>query len=594
MKSKLLKLDFYFVAVVCLASVFFVGTSSYNFITQKNNWVKWNSPDETANYYFAKSYATSHTLSKFEPANIIASDLVIPRSIKSDHGWLKPVSFLGIILIYGEIGSLTSPAVIPYLTPFFGALGIIFFYLLTRRLFSERIGLISAALLAVFPVYVYYSVRSMFHNVLFIVLLIIGFYFLIVALDRSYLAVKKIKFKSWQLPRNVRWGWVFIFLSGLFVGLAVITRTSELLWLGPVLLIILLFYGRRLGLSKIIIFINGLILGLLPALYFNLILYQSPFYGGYGQMNQSIVTITRASTDLVKHTVAAPVVTAAATSTSIYHQLFNSIFHTIFYFGFDTKQSWNMFLHYVILMFPWLVWLSGFGLAALAAFNFSKPKKKYLVYLLIWVTLSAILVLYYGSWRFTDNPDASRYTIGNSYTRYWLPMYLMALPLAALAIEFGLRVLFLFFRKRNYYKALVAGGAAVIVLLIASSSINFLLFGSEEGLVNLYYNTNNNKQLGNLVFSLTPPQSIIMTEYHDKILFPERQVIMGRIAEEAYYPYINKLLENYPFYYFNFKYTPETAAYLNNGRLAKNGLQMKLIKETGNGFALYQITKLKK
>jgi len=130
MNKKFFKTDFYLVAVALIALVFFVGTSSYNFVTQKDGTVKWNSPDETANYYFAKSYATDHTLSKFEPANVVAGDLVIPRSLRSDNGWIKPVSFLGIILIYGEIGSLTSPAVIPYLTPFFGALGIIFFYLL--------------------------------------------------------------------------------------------------------------------------------------------------------------------------------------------------------------------------------------------------------------------------------------------------------------------------------------------------------------------------------------------------------------------------------------------------------------------------------
>jgi len=585
MNKKFFKTDFYLVAVALIALVFFVGTSSYNFVTQKDGTVKWNSPDETANYYFAKSYATSHTLSKFEPANIVASDLVIPRSVKSDRGWLKPVSFLGIILIYGEIGSLTSPAIIPYLTPFFGALGIIFFYLLIKRLFSPRIALMSSALLAVFPVYLYYSIRSLFHNVLFLVLLIIGFYFLAVALDRSYSYAAKLKFISWKLPQNILWGWLFIFLAGLFIGLAVITRSSELLWLAPILLIILLFYGRRVGWSRILIFISGLTLGMLPAFYFNQILYQSPFYGGYGQMNQSLSTITQASADLVKTTVTAQL--------SSYHEILGQIFHTIFYFGFDIKQSGEMFLHYVVEMFPWLVWLSSFGLISLAVLNFSKPKKKYLVYILIWLTLSVILVLYYGSWKFTDNPDPNSYTIGNSYTRYWLPMYLLALPLAALAIEFGLKMFFFIFRKRSYYKTLVAGGAAVIIFIIASSSVNFLLFGSEEGLINLYYNTRNDRRLGDLVLSLTPPEAIIMTEYHDKVLFPERQVMMGRIAEEPYYPYVKKLLGYYPVYYFNFIYSPETTDYLNKGRLAKNGLHLELVAKTGNRFALYKITKIK-
>jgi hypothetical protein len=129
MKQKKFSLDLYLIAVLVAALFFFLATAGYIFLNQRDGSVKWNSPDETANYYFTKSYATTHTLSHFEPADAIAGDLVIPRSIKSDRGWLKPVSFLGIILIYGTIGSWTSPAVIPYLTPFFGALGIIFFYL---------------------------------------------------------------------------------------------------------------------------------------------------------------------------------------------------------------------------------------------------------------------------------------------------------------------------------------------------------------------------------------------------------------------------------------------------------------------------------
>jgi len=583
MNNKFTKFDFNLLAACLIALVFFVGASSYNFITQRDGTIKWNSPDETANYYFAKSYATSHELSKFEPANIVADDLVIPRSFKSENGWLKPVSFLGIILIYGEIGSLTSPAVIPYLTPFFGALGIIFFYLLIARLFNRRLALMSAALLAVFPVYFYYSVRSMFHNVLFLVLLIISFYFLTLALDKAYSYLNKPKIVSWQLPRNILIGWLFIFIAGLFIGLAVMTRASELLWLAPVLGIIVLFYGRRLGISRLLIFVSGIGLGLLPAFYFNQILYQSPFYGGYSEMNRSLVDISSAGTELVKNTITVQL--------STYQGIFSRIFKNIFFFGFHVRQSLEMFRHYVIEMFPWLIWLTGFGFLGLVILNFKKPRKKDIVYFLIWATLSTILVLYYGSWRFTDNPNAASYTIGNSYTRYWLPMYLMAIPLAALAIELGLKALFFLFRKRSFYKVLVSGGATVAVFLIAIYSLNFLVFGSEEGLINLYYNTRADKEIGTLVLAATPPEAIIVTRYHDKVLFPERRIMIGVMDEEKYYPYIVKLLQYYPVYYFNFSYTPEAVTYLNNGRLAKYQLRMDLVRKTGGHFALYKISK---
>jgi len=583
MSKKFFKLDFNFLVAILIALSFFVAASSYNFITQRDGTVKWNSPDETANYYFAKSYATDHTLSKFEPANIVAGDLVIPRSLRSDNGWLKPVSFLGIILIYGEIGNLTSPAVIPYLTPFFGALGIIFFYLLVKRLFNSQIALISASLLAVFPVYLYYSIRSMFHNVLFLVLLIIGFYFLIRTLDKAYLYIIKPKIISWHLPKNVLAGWLFIFLAGLFIGLAAITRTSELLWLAPVLGVIVLFYARRLGPARLLLFVSGIGLGMLPAFYYNQILYQSPFYGGYGEMNRSLSDISSAGSELIKTTITSQL--------AAYQDLFARIFKNVFFFGFHVGQSKDMFIHYVVNMFPWLTWLSVLGLTGLAILNFKKPRRKYLVYVLVWGILSVILVLYYGSWRFTDNPNAASYTIGNSYTRYWLPMYLMAIPLVALAIDLGFKGMFILFQKHKIYKTLVSSGATVAVFLIAIYSINFLLFGSEEGLYNLYYNTREDKRIGEMVFKLTPANAIVVTQYHDKVLFPERKIMMGKMDEAQYYPYVDKLLKHYPVYYFNFSYTPEAVTYLNNGRLAKYNIKMELVEKTGGRFALYKLSK---
>jgi Dolichyl-phosphate-mannose-protein mannosyltransferase len=583
MNKKNWHISFNFLAAILIAVAFFVLTSSYNFITQRDGTVKWNSPDETANYYFAKSYATDHILSKFEPANIVASDLVIPRSLRSDNGWIKPVSFLGIILIYGEIGALTTPVIIPYLTPFFGAIGIIFFYMLVKRLFNARVALISAALLAVFPVYLYYSIRSMFHNVLFLVLLIIGFYFLVRALDKAYSHIIKPKLVSWHLPKNVLIGWLFTFLSGVFIGLAVITRSSELLWLAPVLGLIILFYGRRLGFSRLLLFAGGIGLGMLPAFYFNQILYQSPFNGGYGEMNRSIADISSAGSELIHNSIASQI--------TAYQDLFTKIFKNVFFFGFHIGQSREMFNYYVIEMFPWLSWLAVLGVIGLIILNLKHPRKKFLVYLLMWGILSVILVLYYGSWRFTDNPNAASHTIGNSYTRYWLPMYLMAIPMAALAIELSLKGLFFLFRKHSSYKALVSGGATVVVFLVMITSFNFLLFGSEEGLINLYYNTREDKRIGEMVFKLTPDDAIVITQYHDKVLFPERRIMMGKMEEENYYPYVAKLLNYYQVYYFNFSYTPEAVAYLNNGRLAKYNIKMELVKKTGGRFALYKLSK---
>jgi hypothetical protein len=325
-----------------------------------------------------------------------------------------------------------------------------------------------------------------------------------------------------------------------------------------------------------------LLLGLLPALYYNQILYSSPLYGGYGEMNRSISDISAAGAELVNQ---------ATHQIPAYQEIFDKVFKNVFFFGFHPGQSLEMFRYYVLDMFPYLAGLSALGLLGLITLNFPKPRRKYLVYVLVWASLSAILILYYGSWRFSDNPSGN-HTIGNSYTRYWLPIYLMAIPLAAVTIELVLKIFFYFFRKHHSYRILVSGSAAVVVFLMAINSLNFLVFGPEEGLINLYYNMQTDRAMGRLVIDNTSNEAIIMTQYHDKVFFPERRIIMGTITEEQYYPELYKLLKYYPVYYFNFSFTPAAVDYLNNGRLAKQNLKIELIKQTSAKFSLYKVSKV--
>ncbi|MEI7620289.1 MAG: glycosyltransferase family 39 protein, partial [Candidatus Falkowbacteria bacterium] len=369
MKFKMppIKQLYVWLSVLMLAIIFVLGASFYNLANQSSDYTKFSSPDETANYFFTKVYAKASTLAVFENYNLYADDIVHPRSFRSDHGWLKPVSFLGIILIFGTIAKIFGLGIIPFLTPIFGGIGIIFFYLLVKKLFSSRrIALISAALLTFFPVYIYYSSRSMFHNVLFIVLTIMGLYFLSSLLEKRN---EKIRFLAWKFNT------VDFFnaaLAGFFFGLAVMTRMSELLWLAPALFIVFIFYLRRFNLFRLSILISFFILALLPMACWNQALYGSFTSGGYTEMNQSLSSIA----------------TVSSSSSSI-GEMAKKVGSTIFYFGFKPKQSLTMFYNYVILMFPWLAALASLGFIWLLA-NFKKFKKKYLVYLLAWASLSAI------------------------------------------------------------------------------------------------------------------------------------------------------------------------------------------------------------
>ncbi len=571
------------IIVSLLALAFFVATASFNYLSQDADYVKWSSPDETANYFFTKNFALTGELAVFDKANLIGDNMVIPRSVRSDEGFMKPVSFLGITLIYGAIASAAGIGIIPYLTPLFAAFGILMFYLIIRRLFSERIGLWSAFLLASFPVYIYYTVRSMFHNILFVVLLLAGLYLFLLALGEKQEKIK-VAFLNWRLSGRVWLESLAALASGLFLGLALITRTSEALWLLPSLFIIWIFYARRYGLMKATLSIAGLSLPLLLVAYHNQILYGSFWYGGYNEMNRSIEDIAKTGGEIFKF--------GWGWDNMVYYRdYFLKILKNIFYFGFNPGQSKSMFINYVVNMFPALFYAGLAGILLLIAQNCRRFQKKYLVYILVWLSLSAFLVVYYGSWKFNDNPDLARYTIGNSYTRYWLPFYLGLMPLAALALVRVSRTLLLMSAKTTgRIRRMIATGLQTAAILgFAAVSIIFVLYGSEEGLAYLYYNNQAEKLNTRQVWALTDPEGIIITRYYDKFFWPERRIIMGVLPDDGILKAAVKLVRYYPVYYYNFYLKPIDVDYLNRSKLSPYGLVMKEVKKVNAKFGLYEL-----
>lgn len=572
------------IAVVVLAVIFFVATSSFNFLTQDENYKKWTSPDETANYFFSARFSETGKLAFFDKAAITGDYLLMPRSVRNDFGLIKPVSFLGIILLYGSLASLLGVAIIPYLTPFFAALGIIIFFLLIKRLFSTRVALWSAFLLAFFPVYVYYTVRSMFHNVLFIDLVLAGLYFIVVALGKA--GTKGEKFVRWRLPVEAWSGFGAALAGGLFIGLALITRTSEVLWLLPALFLAWLFYARRLGITKLVLFISGAVLPLLSVAYYNQILYNSFWYGGYNEMNRSLDEIAESGREFWN---------LGREGDWIAYGLnyLERIVDNVFYFGLNVGQSIKMAGHYILEMFPVLVIAAVVGFAILVVQSFFYPKKKYFVLFVAWAVACLFLIFYYGSWQFNDNPDLTRYTIGNSYTRYWLPIYLGLIPLAVFALVRLTKTMFMVSSKETpaFRRYAAFGLQALAVLWFSIWSLNFVLFGSEEGLAHLYYINKAEKINTERVFKLTESNSIIITRYHDKFFWPERRVIMGTFPNDEIFQAATKLVKYYPVYYYNFYFPEEDFNYLNERRLVPYGLQLQLVQRLNSDFGLYKIIK---
>lgn len=563
--------------VSLVAVLFFCGTAGYNYLAHRDAIVKWNSPDENANYVFAKLFAETGDLQVFEPYNLLVDDVIIPRSFRSDDGVIKPVSFLGIIFIYGEIASLFGVWILPYLTPFFASIGIIFFYFLLKRVFHRNNALISSLLLASFPPYIYYTARSMFHNVLFVVLLIITLNYLLAMTER----VGKYR----DLMSAV--------LAGIFFGLTVMTRTSELMWILPALLILWLVNFSRIKFSQIVLFLVFFIFAVMPAVIQNKILYGGYFSGGYTEMNNSISTITLASSDLVASTVMG--------GFGRLHKIAQTIKDNIFYFGFHPRQSLKMFYYYFVDMFWWIFWLAFFGGITLLA-NFKKMKRAHWVYLGFIFIISTILVFYYGSWEFHDNPDPRSFTIGNSYTRYWLPVYLSVLPLVSLSIMKLTSWLSKLLNKKFKFKKgdkflsincrqplFLGVTRAVVVILILFVSLQFVLVGSAEGLTFTLERHKLSKIELSKILEITEENSVIITQYHDKLLFPERKVIVGLFDQDNMVEKYALLADKLPLYYYNFNFPEKDFNYLNERRLARFNLRIEVVERVNKDFTLYRL-----
>src|SRR5680860_1137592 len=73
-----IKFNWSTVIVLFLATIFFVSTSSFNYLTQEPDYIKWTYPDETANYFFASRFSEGRALALFDEAGIIGDNMVMP------------------------------------------------------------------------------------------------------------------------------------------------------------------------------------------------------------------------------------------------------------------------------------------------------------------------------------------------------------------------------------------------------------------------------------------------------------------------------------------------------------------------------------
>jgi len=492
--------------------------------------VKFSSPDETANYFWISRIARGKPLYYFEELNGLGNNLVHPRSVNAVGGKIVPGSFLGMIIIYGFLAKIFGLWVVPYLTPFFSVLGIVFFYLLIKEIFQKKtISLLAAMLLSFIPPWLYYSSRGMYHNILFMSLLIMGIYELFYVFGTGHIKSFKFKVLNFNLILNsLILKYFLYFFVGLLIGLAIITRTAEIVWVGVTVIFIFALHFKKIHWPGFFLFLCGLYLPALILMYHNQILYGQVISAGY----RSIIPEGG--------------VGEMVDSWVLWQILITP-------FGFDLKLILVNSFNYLYNFLPYWsapVVVGAFLFLVLPSKSIQINYKKRIIYFAYCLLLTAYLLIFYGSWSITDRIDQANLSLGTSYVRYWLPIYVVSMPfLAAFILQSSN------FLISNHFKFKIVYRAALVfamIILFFMPSLNLTVHKTDESLF-LLKGLSEVRIKSAIINEIVLANDItVLYKQADKIFFPERKKIIVDLVAPADYEALARLIKLRNIYYYTF------------------------------------------
>jgi hypothetical protein len=555
------------VIAVVLAAVALVFFAAYSFLVWSAP-LRFASPDENANWFFVRAFKEDNRLWAFDDLNLYAGGLIHPRSTKVIADVIVPGGFLGLPVIYGSAAKFLGLGTAPYYTAALAALAALAFGLTVRRLLGGRGGLIAGLLLLVQPVWWYEANRAFMPNTLFASLLIFSAFFLFTAPMAGLAARKSVKR---ILPPDCIDG----IIGGLLLGLALAVRLSEAQWIAIGLAAALVFAPNRGFRYRLAAAAVGALFALSPFLLLNQSVYGSAFATGYAQ----------AVTD----------VPVAEMPEGRGAALLGPLRPILFPLGFAPRTALANFWTYGVSMFWWwsalvvlaaAFWLAGplrtVGHRVLSAVKRERRKEgktergghidnAWLGFIAAAAMMSAWLIMMYGSWSIQDNPDPEAVTIGSSYLRYWLPIFVAStVPVAWL----GDRLLGLVDRR---YRATVGLG---IFMALAAASGASVLYAPQEGLLAVRRNLYKFDSQAKTIMALTEPRSLIVVDRADKFVFPDRPVIYP-LRDEKTYEAVSELRARTPVYYWGITFSDRDLRYLNEEKLPPLGLTISRMETVG-------------
>ena len=459
------------IIVTLILAASFIGYSFFPWQTQRQMPLRFNSPDEAANYFFTLRLTNGQPLAAEELVNQAANNMIHPRSTRLVDGRMVPASFAGLPVIYGLVGYVTGPGIFVFLTAWLTSFALLAAYACWRRWFGPTIALLSVFLMAVHPAIWYYASRGFYHNVLFLDLLIFAIW----------------SYGRWQKSEN---DLVWLVFSAFSLALSLLVRTSEILWVAPLALAALYYNRRQLTSRHIIAIVGTLWLVGMAWIWYSFSLYHQLLPPGYGTSRYGP--------------------SAASFRLSGLPRAFLQLLAP---FGFSPSAIFKNFLNHGLLIFAPL-W--GLVFAGVIYDRGKKIISRGYIISGLWVTFW--LAIYYGSWQIADSLGFNNPTVGNSYVRYWLPIYVVWLPYAALALM-GIANYLRDWGRRVWY--------AVIALFIGAMCFNQVYFDQTEGLAYVAGRLRQYRLTGIIAEKLTSPDAVIIGDRADKSFFPERRVIVS-------------------------------------------------------------------
>lgn len=549
---------------IFLGAIFIIlAYSILSFSSIQAGRVKLNSPDETANYFFARTLAQTNAIGYAEPLLLQSKGVVHPRSMTTAGDKVVPVGFLGLAVIYGMLGKAFGAQTMLFFTPILAVLSAGIFYFFIRNIFSRRVAALSAALLLIHPAYWYYASRGMLPNILFVDILLLGALFLVMAEQKKQT--------------------MLYLLGGLFAGFALTVRLSEIIWVvGALFITGAVMLGKRFFIAAILTAF-GIAIPIAGLFFLNAQVYGHPLIFGY----QSAATYESvASFDRVLALVRDFSVAQFPEIKNEFGVMLAKLRGYAFPFGFAPLTFQKNFQEYGIAMFWWFTLPTVFGFLIVLKKGlydlFAARKKTLIVYTAISLLVGYWLVAFYGSWVFYDN-ISEEVTIGNSYVRYWLPLYVLSLPFVA-----SLFVWLTAGQSRGRASRVLLATSTIVVMLFFSGKA--ALYEYRDSIFPIAENIKSYHRSAAWITTVTEQDAVIFSERSDKNFFPERRVAQSfpNLAERALVP---PLAERVPVYYYSM-WTPKDADYVSQRYFSDHGLRLELVEPFQNGERLYKVVRV--